>query len=61
MRINVRKLYESRLEEINIQIKQATYRQLWNKKKKLVQERKEIIEKLKETKEHKKGANANVL
>lgn len=42
LRINVRKFYESRLEELNIQIKQATYRGLWAKRMALIKEKNEL-------------------
>lgn len=55
MRINVKKFYESRLEELDIQIKQALYHQLWAKRRKLIKERNELQDKLRKIEEHKKG------
>ena len=57
MRINVKKFYESRLEELDIQIKQALYHQLWTKRRKLIKERNELQDKLKEIEERKKGVS----
>lgn len=46
MGINLKKLYESRLNEIDAQIKQCVYTKSWHKKVILEQEKKEILEKL---------------
>ncbi|MBP3931772.1 MAG: hypothetical protein J6D47_19670 [Peptostreptococcaceae bacterium] len=46
MGINLKKLYESRLKEIDAQMKQCVYTKSWHKKVVLDQERKEILQKL---------------
>ncbi len=43
MRINFRKLYESRIEEIEIQIKRAAGFKQWDKKAKLEAEKEKLI------------------
>lgn len=45
--INFRKLYESRIEEIEIQIKRAIGFKQWDKKAKLEIEKKRLLEKIK--------------
>lgn len=47
MRINYKKLYESRLEEIEVQIKQYIQKRNWRKKSSLDTEKKELLEKIK--------------
>ena len=47
MGINFRKLYESRIEEIEIQIKRAIGFKQWDKKAKLENEKKRLLEKIK--------------
>ena len=47
MRINYKKLYESRLEEIEVQIKQCIQKRNWRKKSSLDTEKKELLEKIK--------------
>ena len=46
MGINFKKLYQSRLNEIDAQIKQCIHTKSWHRKVVLDQERKEILEKL---------------
>ena len=46
MGINLKKLYESRLKEIDAQMKQCVYTKSWHRKVVLDQERKEILQKL---------------
>lgn len=47
MRINYKRLYESRLEEIEVQIKQCIQKRNWKKKSSLETEKKELLEKIK--------------
>lgn len=47
MGINFKKLYESRLEEIEIQIKKAIGSKQWGKKAKLEAEKKKLVDYLK--------------
>lgn len=47
MGINFKKLYESRIEEIEIQIKRAIGFKQWDKKAKLEIEKKRLLEKIK--------------
>lgn len=50
MRIDYKKLYESRLNEIEVQIKRCIQKKNWNKKTALDKEKKEIIDKIKQYK-----------
>ena len=46
MGINFKKLFESRIEEIDIQIRRALGFKMWDKKSKLETEKKRLLEKL---------------
>ncbi len=46
MRINYKKLYESRLQELDTQIKICIQKKCWSKKKTLEAEKKQLEEKL---------------
>lgn len=53
MKISGKKFYESRLKQLDIEIEQALYRQLWAKRRKLIKERNELQDKLREIEERK--------
>ena len=46
MRIDCKKLYESRINEIEIQIKQCIQKKNWSKKLALEKEKKELLSKI---------------
>lgn len=50
-RLNVRKMREERILELEEQIKKATYKRLWNRRKQLVAEKKDLENKLEKYKE----------
>lgn len=50
-RLNIRKMREERLLEVEEQIKKATYKKLWNRRKQLVAEKKDLENKLEKYKE----------
>ena len=50
-RLNVRKMREERISELEEQIKKATYKRLWNRRKQLVAEKKDLENKLEKYKE----------
>ena len=50
-RLNIREMREERLKELEEQIKKATYKKLWNKRKQLLTEKKDLENKLAKYKE----------
>ena len=50
-RLNVRKMREERISELEEQIEKATYKRLWNRRKQLVAEKKDLENKLEKYKE----------
>ena len=50
-RLNIREMREERLKELEEQIKKSTYKKLWNKRKQLLTEKKDLENKLEKYKE----------